>query len=387
VVAAQSPESEFHLKLADLAPTGDVTFQAASPRLPKAHEQPVEPAPSRRRSVAFVRKALAGVNTNGLALADLAQPSEARPMPSQGGQETANATNVAPLHPKAGCVAFISSKLELVGESLSELLHALKTSAEEFERAAIHAIQASFRDHPAELLLCPAREIVTAPAPPTEQWMRSPRLVFTGQAPGNVALATLTAGPHAPTLAGPCLPPQLRNFTESRNSNQRTARKRAAAPTWMVSVLVAMGLFLGAGALVQYLTANRDAKAASVAPAPAQTSEPTPAPPVPAVEEHPSARFVEVAGLRVLTAPNRKPQLQYIVINHAAGELTGLNIHIALHSADSPAGAPLIRVSNIVPSLGANQSKEIRMDLDAGLSAASIPDWQSLRTEIQITRQ
>jgi hypothetical protein len=64
-----------------------------------------------------------------------------------------------------------------------------------------------------------------------------------------------------------------------------------------------------------------------------------------------------------------------------------LNIHIALHSADSPAGAPLIRVSSIVPSLGANQSKEIRMDLDAGLRAASFPDWQSLRTEILIARQ
>jgi len=146
------------------------------------------------------------------------------------------------------------------------------------------------------------------------------------------------------------------------------------------------GLFLGAGGVLQYLTANRDAKAASVTPAAAQTGEPA-LTPIPVAEEHPGARFVEVAGVRVLTAPNKKPQLQYIVVNHSANELTGLNIHIAVHSADAPTGTPLFRVSSVIPSLAANQSKEIRTDVDAGLKDGSIPDWQSLRTDILIARQ
>jgi hypothetical protein len=216
--------------------------------------------------------------------------------------------------------------------------------------------------------------------------MRSPRIVFTPKEPGNTALASLIAAPQPPTLAGPCLPPQLRNFTESRSSNLRPRRKRTEAPTWMFTIMI-IAVFLASSSLVQYLTADREAKAASVPTAPTPTSELAPAPALPPAEQHPGARFVEVAGVRVVTAPNRKPQLQYIVINHSAGELTGLNIHIALHSAASPSGAPLIRASSIVPSLGANQSKEIRTDLDAGLSAASIPDWQSLRTEILIARQ
>jgi hypothetical protein len=148
-----------------------------------------------------------------------------------------------------------------------------------------------------------------------------------------------------------------------------------------------LGVLLGAGSLFQYIASNRDARAASIAPEPARTIQPAPAPPLPVAEGHPGAKFVEVAGLRVITAPNRKPQLQYLVINHSAAELTGLNIHIAARAADSPAGAPLFRVSSIVPSLAAYQSKEVRTDLDAGLSAASIPDWQSLRTEILIARQ
>jgi hypothetical protein len=386
LVAAESPRAEFRLKLASLAPVGKVAFQAALLRLPKAHELPMEPAPSRRRSVAFIREALPFADTNELAVAGFAQPSQVPHTPAKGADETAIETNVAPLDPKAGSLAFISSKLDLVGESLSDLVHAFETSAEELERAAIRAIQAAFLEPPAASLLCAPREIVTAPAPPAEQWMRSPRLVFTPKAPGNAALATVGAGPQPPTLAGPCLPPQLLNFTESRGSRHRPPAKSAAASTWMVSALV-IALFLGGGSLLQYLTANRDAKAASVAPTPTVTRETAPAPPLPAVEEHPGARFVEVAGVRVVTAPNRKPQLQFVVINHSAGELTGLNIHLALRTADSPSGLPLIRVSSIVPSLGANQSKEIRMDLDAGLGAASIPDWQSLRTEILIGRQ
>jgi hypothetical protein len=265
-------------------------------------------------------------------------------------------------------------------------LHLVETFAEELKQAAIHAIQSTFGEQPAAALLTAPSEIVTAPAPPSEQWMRSPKLVFTPQPLSKAGFATLTAGPQAPTLAGPCLPPQLRNFTENQGAGYRPRKKRTGAPTWMVSVLVAMGLFLGAGAVLQYLTANRDAKAASVTPAAPQTSEPA-LPAVPVVEEHPAARFVEIAGVRVVTGANKKPQLQYIVVNHSDGEVTGLNIHIAVHSSDSPTGTPLFRVSSIVPSLAANQSKEIRTDLDTGLKPESIPNWQTLRTDILIARQ
>jgi hypothetical protein len=382
LLAAQSPPAEFGLKTAELVSIGDVSFQAALLHLPRAHEQPVEPAPSRRRSVAFVRRALTGVKTSGLALAEFVPLRKIE----TSGDIAATEIGVGPLPSKAMRLAFISSNIDLAGESLSEMLRAFERSAEELEQAAIRAIQASFQDQPAELLLCPAPEIVSAPAPPSEQWMRSPKIVFTAKPPSDAAPATLAAEPQPHTLAGPCLPPQLQTSSQSRSPNQRLPGKRVAASTWMVSVLI-IALFLGGGALLQYLSANRDARAASSPPAAQQTSEPAPAPALPAVEEHPGAKFVEVAGVRVVTAPNRKPQLQYIVINHSAGELTGLNIHLALRSADSPSGLPLIRVSSIVPSLGANQSKEIRTDLDAGLNAASIPDWQSLRTDVLVARQ
>jgi hypothetical protein len=89
----------------------------------------------------------------------------------------------------------------------------------------------------------------------------------------------------------------------------------------------------------------------------------------------------------VVSGPNKKPQLEYIVINHSSNEVTGLNVRIAVRSVEGLAGAPLFSVSSVVASLGPDQSKEIRTDLDSSVQPADIPDWQSLRTEVLVARQ
>ncbi len=259
----------------------------------------------------------------------------------------------------------------------------------EAEQASIRAIAETFRQQPPASLLAAAPEILTAPAPPATQWLRTPRPALKPCLPAHLGLNLLTGGPKAPTLAGPCLPPQLQNFLEQRSNTPQSARKPVAFPTWLVSVVVATCLFLGAGSLMQYLTPNHDARAASTAPASpasAPASAPAAAPPLPVVQEHPLARFVEVAGVRVVNGPKGKPQLEYIVINHSGSPITGLDVRIAGRSADAPSGDPLFSVSGIVPALGPYQSKEMHTDLDAGLRAASLPDWRSLRTEILVAR-
>ncbi len=91
--------------------------------------------------------------------------------------------------------------------------------------------------------------------------------------------------------------------------------------------------------------------------------------------------------MRIVTGPNKKPQLQYVVINHSAIELTGLNIHIAVRSVDALDGPPLFSISSPIATLGANQSKEIRADVDPSVKPSALPDWQSLRTEVLVARQ
>jgi hypothetical protein len=387
VIAAEIAKPESNLDMAGLTPAGDITFEASPGWQPKPEERLVEPVPSRRRSIAFLRAALQGADKSELALADLTAaeleltPALAATYPESEGA----AHSLAALTPAPQGLAFITSKIDFKGASLSEILRALERSAEDLEQSAIRAIQASFGELPTAPLLAAPLEIVTAPAPPADQWLRLPKLVFTPQPPSKAGLTTLSAGPQTPTLAGPCLPAQLQNFTGG-TLNRAAPRKRSGAPTWMISVLVATCLFLGAGSLLQYLSANRDTHAASTSASPF-ASETASAATQPVAQEHPGARFIEVAGLRVVAAANKRAQLQYIVIYHSSGELTGINIRITVHTPDSPSGPPLFSVSTVVPSLAANQSKEIRTDLDAGLKAASIPGWQTLHPEIQITRQ
>jgi hypothetical protein len=150
--------------------------------------------------------------------------------------------------------------------------------------------------------------------------------------------------------------------------------------------VIATGVFLGAGTIFQHLSANRDVKVSStVAPAVpsvARVAESTPV--EPSFQPHPFAKFVEVTGLRVVMEPNRNPQVQYIVVNHASSQLTGMAIHVAVRSTKKPAGAPpLFTVSAVVPSLGPHESKEIRTDLDSDLRSG-LPGWEFLRTDVQI---
>ena len=378
---------ELGLQPAGLTPAGEISFQAARGGKSRGIERRARPLPALPRSVAFVRAELSRTDRGGMAIANLA-PVDATPLKAvlsyRNGQPKDDISAPLPPQPlpsKANEPSFVSSRLKLTGASLVDLLSALKISAEEIDRAAIDAIAASFREQPRACLLCAPAEIFTAPAPPAEQWMRSQKPKFTAIAPENMGRGAAIAGPQAPPLAGPSLPPQLLNF---QNSSLRPRRRRAS--NWMVSLLVATIVILGAVSLLQYLTQDRDTSAAST-PSPVQATKAAPAPQMRVVEEHPAARSVEVAGVRVVTGPNKKPQLQYIVINHSSGELTGLNIRIAVRSVEALAGPPLFSVSSVVASLGPNQSKEIRTDLDSSVQSSAIPDWQSLRPEVLIARQ
>jgi hypothetical protein len=391
LLASAPMRTEFRLQAAELAPTGEVVFEAARATRPTALSDSTEPLPSRRRTVAFMRAEMPAADHGVLALADLALMNQGWLTPAASGEygQGVDVTEASaiPRENRRGQPVFGISRLEPEGEALTDLLHALKLTDEEIEQAAIRSIVESFHKQSAASLLPAPEEIITPPAPPTEQWKRSPKPHFAASAPGNAGLTAIVAGPQTPTLAGPCLPPQLRNFIENRTANVRPHRKRSAAPTWMISVLVAIVLFLGAGRLLQYVTADRDSKSVSAAVTQPQPSQPVPPVPLKVVQEHPAARFVEVAGVRVITGANKKLQLQYVVVNHSGNDISGLNIRIAGRAADSQSETPLFSISSVIASLAPYQSKEVRTDLDPSVKASSIPDWRSLRTEILIAKQ
>jgi hypothetical protein len=384
-VAVLTPAQSW-LAAAGPTPPGKITFQPASKGNANQGngtiEQTAEPLPSRRQSVAFVRAELPVAHHSGMCLADLAQLSEPRfkPVvpPKNGHPKNGSLTGLAY---KPNAPSLVSSRVKVTGDSLADLLNVLRISADQIDREAIGAIALSFREQPPVSLLCAPAEIVTAPAPPATQWLGPLKPQFTAKPPEDKIHAAAIAGPKAPPLAGPSLPPQLLNFL---SASSRRHRRRTAS--WPINLLVAAIVILGAVSLYQFLSQDRDTRTASAA-TPAQSIKVVPAHTVHVVEEHPAARSVEVAGIRIVTNVNKRPQLQFIVINHSSNELMGLNIRIAVRSVENPSDAPLFSVSSIVAMLGPNQSKEIRTELDPSIQPSSIPDWQSLRTDVLVARQ
>ncbi len=271
--------------------------------------------------------------------------------------------------------------LELHAEAVLHVIHA---ELEAFQ-SRIRAIVATFEARPVAALLAAPREIVQAPAPPATQRLRIPKPSIPFVKPCDPNSSSLSTGPLTSALAGPALPVDLRTLIKQQSTKSVRPRKRATIPAWFNSVLVATALFLGAGSLLQYFSENRDAKAGPVATqqtvqASAGTSSAA------AVDPHPFAKFVEIAGLRVVADLNRKSQLQYLVVNHSSTRLSDLALRIVVRStSDSSSSAPLFTLSVMVPSLGPYQSKEIKTDLDAGLRSASLPEWENLRADVQVS--
>lgn len=273
-----------------------------------------------------------------------------------------------------------SGALKLYAESILDEIDARILAYE----SGVRAIAAQFEARPIFTLLAAAGQVVAAPAPPDLQLLKL-RPAFSSRKPSDMQCEGLTVPAQKMPLAGPCLPRELQNFIQEPFVAQPRSSRKAGPATLAVSFLLATGLFLGAASGLQYFASSRDAKAATVPVAP---SQPAAAPVAPVFEQHPFARFLEVTGLRVVTDPNHRPQVQYIVVNHSATPLTGMLIKIAVRSSTQAAGAaPLFTVSAVVPSLAPHQSKEIRTDLDSELRSSAIPDWEYLRTEVHVGSQ
>ena len=98
-------------------------------------------------------------------------------------------------------------------------------------------------------------------------------------------------------------------------------------------------------------------------------------------------KTVEISGLRLATTWTGKQQVRFLIVNHSDHDLSGVTVQVAVRSSDLAAGsAPILLIQAPLHSLGPYQSKEIRTDLDSGVPVSALSDWQSLRTEVQVTR-
>jgi hypothetical protein len=155
-------------------------------------------------------------------------------------------------------------------------------------------------------------------------------------------------------------------------------------PGWALTVLFALGfvVVLGGGYFAyQGLTQKKEA------PRPATPSlAPLELPSAAEVKAHPMTRYIEVTGLRLTEDAKQRAFVQFLVVNHAAAEITGLAANVSLKAVTAkgeqePVGTFVLKI----PLLGPYESKELKGTVDTKLRVYELPDWQFLRADFQIT--
>lgn len=153
-----------------------------------------------------------------------------------------------------------------------------------------------------------------------------------------------------------------------------------ALPTWLLTILFAFA-FLGLGGGVYWLVQHFSGNSQAAASAPVE-NVPVRAP----AKSHPLQKYVEVAGIRFVQAPNKDTEARFLVVNHSGADITDLSGTVNIwgrtaKSEEEAAGSFKFKV----PSLGPYESKEAVAPVTTKLKVYELPDWQNVSTEVQIT--
>ena len=186
------------------------------------------------------------------------------------------------------------------------------------------------------------------------------------------------------TLPGPALPSELLSLSQAGLSAiPGFPRRQASAtglPGWLVSLSV-MGLLLfgGVGLLSYFVPNLLSNSVASADPSgDARITEVHPS-------TYPLAKFVEVTGFRFVVDLNRRSEIHYLVVNHSAAQLNGVNVFVTLRQGGAKSGQPpLCRFSFHAPEMAPFESKEMTSSIDKLTRTVALPDWQELRAEVEI---
>jgi hypothetical protein len=102
---------------------------------------------------------------------------------------------------------------------------------------------------------------------------------------------------------------------------------------------------------------------------------------------HPLAKYIEVTGLRLI-GTGGKAQLKFLVVNHSAGPLDGVQLEVNIRERTTKPGdegAVLFTVATPIRRIGAFESRDYTVPVTAAKSGLDLPDWQFLRATFKVS--
>jgi hypothetical protein len=189
------------------------------------------------------------------------------------------------------------------------------------------------------------------------------------------------------SLPGPALPRELTSLQAAGLVPIRRGGKHATAGTnpyssWTMRAVV-VGILLTAGLAATYTLMPSGTSSPTSAP-PRPTPNPAPDPPVSARSANSLTRFVEVTGIRFMEV-NKKPQIQYLVVNHSGAPMSSVMIYVTLRATNAkPGQPPIARLTFRSPALEGFEAKEMFSSIEKTSAPLDLPDWQDLHADVEV---
>jgi hypothetical protein len=180
----------------------------------------------------------------------------------------------------------------------------------------------------------------------------------------------LAPSPEAPAEVPP--PPMATYVLDDHQGSK-------GMPAWM-GFLLAFLLFGGiVTALIWYTNSRRENSGGAASTKAAKAKTPAGA--------HPASKYLELSGFRFMDSPKKKPQVQFVCINHGNVDIAELDVEVLLRLKNSkPEDEPFGSFKVKIPGVGPLSSKEIVVkELNTKLKFFDLPDWQFVDAVVTIT--
>jgi hypothetical protein len=158
-------------------------------------------------------------------------------------------------------------------------------------------------------------------------------------------------------------------------------RSSAAMPSWLLTFVFLFAL-IGVGACVFAGINFYKGRNSGGGPAPATIDAPQNKA---GGKQHPLMKYLEVAGVRFV-GDKKGVQAKVLLVNHSEAEIANLSANVTIWGRTQRSEEDAVGTMTLqVPTLGANESKEIVATLNTKLKIYELPDWQNVTTDMQIT--
>jgi len=145
-------------------------------------------------------------------------------------------------------------------------------------------------------------------------------------------------------------------------------------PAWVMAMLAFCGVLALFGAAYYVIGMHNS----SSAPAAKETAAKT-------ETANPLQKYIDVVGVRLMAAKGG-PTVRFLVVNHAAAELSDLSANVTLYantqrSEEDPVGTFTFHLD----SIGADESKEMTAPFKTDKAAYDMPeDWRNISADVQV---